>query len=174
MYTRAPKPTISPRAANVRRLLPLAAGCALAVAAPGSAVSGPGAGASPVTPIADHRPVCIRGACFESEIAVTEAERARGLMHRDALPEDRGMLFVFPEEGRHRFWMKNTRIELDIVFIGSDRRVVSISHRVPPCRREPCETYGPTADAAYALEIGGGAQRVSARGLVEFRVVGRR
>jgi len=103
--------------------------------------------------------VCIRGGCFEAEIAVTEAERAQGLMHRDALRRDRGMLFVFPEVGQHRFWMKNTRIELDIIFIGPNRRIVGISHRVQPCRKDPCETYGPAGDVAYALEIAGGLAR---------------
>lgn len=158
------------RAPRARRALPLAAACALAVLAPGAALSDSRA-ATP-TPIADRRPVCIRGACFDSEIAVTQDERSRGLMHRDTLPPDRGMLFVFPKEGRHRFWMKNTRIELDIIFIGADRRVVSISHRAQPCRKEPCDTYGPAGDAAYALEIAGGlaaAKGFAAGDLVEFR-----
>jgi uncharacterized membrane protein (UPF0127 family) len=156
------KRTALPPAARVRRLLPLAAACALAVAARGSVRC---------APIDDRRPVCIRGTCFDAEIAVTEAERARGLMQRAALPRDRGMLFVFPEPGPHQFWMKNTLIELDIVFIGPDRRIVSISHRAQPCRKEPCATYGPAADAAYALEIGGGLARAmgfAAGDLVEF------
>jgi hypothetical protein len=107
-------------------------------------------------PLADRRPVCIRGVCFDAEIAVTADERARGLMYRDALQKDRGMLFVFPEEGVHRFWMKNTRIELDILFIGADLRVVSISRRAQPCRKEPCDLYSPSGNVAYALEIAGG------------------
>ena len=110
----------------------------------------------PAAPLSDHRLVCIRGVCFDAEIAVTAEERARGLMYRDRLPKDRGMLFVFPEEGVHRFWMKNTRVELDIVFIGADFRVVSISRRAQPCRKEPCDLYGPAGNAAYALEIAGG------------------
>lgn len=165
------KPTRPPLPARALRLLPLAAAFALAVAAPGQTRGGPDPGDAPVAPIREHRPVCIRGVCFEAEIAVTEAERARGLMHRDALPRDRGMLFVFPEVGQHRFWMKNTRIELDIVFIGPDRRIVGISHRVQPCREDPCETYGPAGEVAYALEIAGGLAReksFAAGDLVEF------
>jgi len=130
------------------------------------------AGKSVAASLTDHRLVCIRGSCFESELAVTAAERSRGLMQRDALAKDRGMLFVFPEEGRHRFWMKNTRIELDIIFIAADRRVVSISHRAQPCRQEPCDRYGPTGNAAYVLEIAGGLADVhgfAAGDLVEFR-----
>ena len=123
-------------------------------------------------PLADHRPVCIRGVCFDTEIAVTDAERSRGLMYRDALAKDHGMLFVFPGEGLHRFWMKNTRIELDIIFIAADRRVVSISHRAQPCRKEPCDLYSPEGDAAYVLEIAGGLATgygFVAGDLVEFR-----
>ena len=110
----------------------------------------------PAAPLSDHRPVCIRGVCFDAEIAVTAEERARGLMHRHELSKDRGMFFVFPEEGVHRFWMKNTRIELDIIFIGADLRVVSISPRAQPCRKDPCEHYSPSGNVAYALEIAGG------------------
>lgn len=130
------------------------------------------AGGPVVAALADRRPVCIRGICFDAEIAVTAAERGRGLMYREALAKDRGMLFVFPEEGRHRFWMKNTLIELDIVFIAADRRVVSISRRAQPCRKDPCDRYAPDGEVAYALEIGGGlasAYGFAAGDLVEFR-----
>ena len=130
------------------------------------------AGDPRVLPPTELQPVCIRGICFGSEIAVTAAERSLGLMNRDALAKDRGMLFVFPEEGLHRFWMKNTRIELDIIFIAGDRRVVSISHRARPCEKEPCDLYSPTGNVAYALEIAGGlaaAFGFAAGDLVEFR-----
>jgi uncharacterized membrane protein (UPF0127 family) len=123
-------------------------------------------------PPAERRPVCIRGVCFDAEIAVTAAERGRGLMFRDELAKDRGMLFVFPEEGLHRFWMKNTRIELDMIFIGADRRVVSIARRAQPCRTEPCPLYGPEGNAAYVLEIAGGlcsAYGFAAGDPVDFR-----
>jgi uncharacterized membrane protein (UPF0127 family) len=130
------------------------------------------AGEPVVAPLSDRRPVCIRDICFDAEIAVTAAERSRGLMHRDVLPKDRGMLFVFPEEGRHSFWMKNTKIELDIIFIAVDRRVVSISRRAQPCRKDPCGLYSPEGNAAYVLEIAGGlaaAYGFAAGDVVEFR-----
>jgi uncharacterized membrane protein (UPF0127 family) len=138
-----------------------------AVPAPAAAAAEPA-----VTPLADRRPVCIRGVCFDAEIAVTSAERGRGLMYRTSLAKDRGMLFVFPTEGRHSFWMKNTRIELDIIFIAADRRVVGISLRAQPCRRDPCDLYAPDGDAAYALEIAGGLAAASGFATgdpVEFR-----
>ena len=130
------------------------------------------AGESRVAPLSELRPVCIRGICFESEIAVTAAERGRGLMYRESLAKDRGMLFVFPEEGVHRFWMKNTRIELDIIFMAADRRVVSISRRAQPCRQDPCDRYSPAGNVAYALEIAGGLAATygfASGDLVEFR-----
>ena len=130
------------------------------------------AAAAAAAPSPDRRSVCIGGACFDAEIAVTADERARGLMFRESLPPGTGMLFVFPREGRHGFWMKNTLIELDIVFIGADRRVVDIARRAQPCRREPCPQYFPAAPAAYALEIAGGlAARhgIAAGDPVEFR-----
>jgi len=134
--------------------------------------TGTAAGRPDVAPLSERRPVCIRGICFESEIAVTAAERSRGLMNRDTLAKDRGMLFVFPEEGLHRFWMKNTRIELDIIFIAADQRVVSISRRAQPCRKDPCELYSPEGTVAYALEIAGGLATTygfSVGDRVEFR-----
>jgi uncharacterized membrane protein (UPF0127 family) len=131
------------------------------------------AGGDPrVKPLAYHRPVCIRGICFDAEVAVTAEERGQGLMYRDALPKDRGMLFVFPEEGAHRFWMKNTLIELDIIFISADLKVVSISKRAQPCRKDPCDRYGPAGNVAYALEIAGGladAYGFAAGDRVEYR-----
>ena len=138
-----------------------------AVSATGTAAAGAG-----VAPLSELRPVCIRDICFESEIAVTAAERSQGLMHRAVLPKDRGMLFVFPEAGLHRFWMKNTLIELDIIFIGADHRVVSISRRAQPCRKDPCDRYSPEGNVAYALEIAGGLAATCgfvAGDLVEFR-----
>lgn len=137
----------------------------------GAPGTGTAAGEPRLAPLAARRPVCIRGVCFDAEIAVTADERSRGLMYRDALAKDRGMLFVFPREEDHQFWMKNTRIELDIIFIAADRRVVSITHRAQPCRKEPCDRYGPAGNAAYALEIAGGqaaAYGFAAADLVEF------
>lgn len=122
-------------------------------------------------PPPDRRNVCVRGTCFDAELAVTAEERSRGLMFRDRLAPHEAMLFVFPREDVHRFWMKNTRIELDIIFIGADRRVISIARRATPCRVEPCEQYAPAGNAAFALEVAGGLSDrlgLAAGDLVEF------
>ncbi len=65
------------------------------------------------------------------ELAVTEAERERGLMARDALADDAGMLFLFPAPSRVGFWMKGTLIPLDIAYLDADGRVLDIKHGKP-------------------------------------------
>jgi uncharacterized membrane protein (UPF0127 family) len=101
--------------------------------------------------------VCIRDVCFEAEIAATSDQRAFGLMNRQHLDEDRGMLFVYPNEGLYQFWMKNTLIPLDMIWIGSDNKIVNIKKSAQPCPPAgDCPTINPGADAQYVLEINGG------------------
>ena len=73
------------------------------------------------------------GRSVRAELAVNDEERARGLMFRDQLMADQGMLFVFAEDEPHSFWMKNTLIPLDMLWLGSDRRIIHIEKNVPPC-----------------------------------------
>ena len=93
------------------------------------------------------------------ELAIDEATRAQGLMYRDRLPENRGMLFVFAEPSVQSFWMKNTLIPLDMIWIDGNRRVVHVKHDVPPCRADPCPGYDPGVPAVYVLEVAGGVAR---------------
>ncbi len=90
------------------------------------------------------------------ELAVTQAERSRGLMFRSRLDEDRGMLFVFPDIGRPAFWMKNTYLDLDILFLSPEGVVVDLFERLPPCPMDPCPRYTPRSPAKYVLEVSGG------------------
>jgi uncharacterized protein len=90
------------------------------------------------------------------ELAISDEARARGLMFRSALRRNHGMLFIFPESGIHGFWMKDTFIALDIVWIDDDRTVVHLERNVPPCGSEPCPTYAPPVPATYVLEVEGG------------------
>ena len=103
------------------------------------------------------------GKAVTAELAVTDAERARGLMFRKRIEADQGMLFVFEEEGVYPFWMKNTLVPLDILWLGRDRRIVHIAADVPPCEADPCPSYGPGAPALFVLELKAGECR--ARGL---------
>ncbi len=78
------------------------------------------------------------GKRFSVEIADTAEKQALGLMFRDSMPPDQGMLFIFPREAPRSFWMKNTRIPLDIMYFNEDLELVSISADTPPCRVRYC------------------------------------
>ncbi len=101
--------------------------------------------------------VCIEAACFSVEVVSAPAERARGLMFRESLAPDTGMLFVFEQEGVYPFWMKNTLVPLDIIWINAEREIVFISEETPPCEADPCPRYNPGAAARYVLEVNAGA-----------------
>jgi len=96
------------------------------------------------------------GAAYRVELARTPEELAQGLMFRESLPERTGMLFLFSADGVHRFWMKNTMIPLDMIWMDRGGRVLFVSEQTPPCREDPCPTYGPELAAAYVLEVAGG------------------
>lgn len=91
--------------------------------------------------------------CILAEIADTSETRLKGLMFRDNLPESRGMLFVYPQSNYWNFWMKNTKMPLDIIWLDKTGRVVDIVNKAPPCMREPCRIYVPREKAAYVLEL---------------------
>ncbi|MBU1377909.1 MAG: DUF192 domain-containing protein [Alphaproteobacteria bacterium] len=90
---------------------------------------------------------------FQVEIADSEMEREYGLMCRRALAADRGMLFLFARETPQMFWMRNTLIPLDIVYIGANGRVVSISRNVQPLDESGAPSSGP---AKFVLELAAG------------------
>jgi uncharacterized protein len=94
-----------------------------------------------------------RKVLFRVEVAVTPEEHARGLMYRSRLADDAGMVFVFEQPAIQRFWMKNTLIPLDMIFIGKDRRIVGVVENAAP-ETESERMVG--APSQYVLEIGGG------------------
>ena len=97
----------------------------------------------------------ISDATIQLEVAQTPQQQATGLMFRESLADDRGMLFPFPNERMARFWMKNVPISLDMIFLNGDR-VVGIASDVPPCEAEPCPVYGPNALVDGVIELRGG------------------
>lgn len=102
----------------------------------------------------------IGGERFTLEVANTHASRQRGLMFRESMPRDWGMIFVFPDESRRQFWMRNTQIPLDIVYLDSAGRIVSIR------QMRPFDETGVPSDGAarYAIELNQGtAQRLNLR-----------
>lgn len=90
------------------------------------------------------------------ELARTEPERRQGLMHRTSLGEDAGMLFVFDETADHGFWMMNTLIPLDMIFIDDDGRIAGVIERAEP-RTTASRSVG--APSRYVLEVNGGWAR---------------
>src|SRR5262245_38418449 len=103
------------------------------------------------------------------ELARTEAETRRGLMYREKLAPDAGMLFLFPVEKHQAFWMKNTFIPLDIIFITHEKKVLGVAENCAPMTERPLREV--PGDSQYVLEVVGGwarAHRVGAGADVEF------
>lgn len=99
------------------------------------------------------------GKVLTVEVMETPEDRARGVMFRESLAPDRGLLFVFDEPERAGFWMKNCRFPLDMVWLDGDKKVVHVTEKAPPCTADPCPTYGPPRPVLYLLEINGGQAR---------------
>lgn len=96
------------------------------------------------------------GKHFKVDIADSSEEQALGLMFRDSMPADQGMLFIFPNEAPRSFWMKNTRIPLDIMYFDKDLKMVSISAGAKPCKVSRCPSYPSKGPAQYVLELNAG------------------
>lgn len=90
------------------------------------------------------------------EVADSQGERARGLMGRESLDADAGMIFLFPEDIRGAFWMKDTLIPLSIAFYDRSGRILRVLD-MEPCRRDPCRLYDPGVAYRGALEVNRGA-----------------
>ncbi len=90
---------------------------------------------------------------FEVELAITPAQQSQGLMYRRDMPANAGMLFVYNRPQPLSFWMKNTFIPLDMLFIGADGRIIHIRERTVPHSLTPVHSKG---DALAVLELNGG------------------
>lgn len=96
------------------------------------------------------------GTSVRLELAITPEEHSQGLMYRPELPADRGMLFLFDQPTIPSFWMKNTWVPLDIVFLDNTGAVLKVVANAPPCHEEPCPEYSPGQAASAVLELKGG------------------
>ncbi len=108
------------------------------------------------------------------ELAESGEERIRGLMFRNDLSDDEGMLFVFEGETDHSFWMKNTYMSLDIIFMSGNGVVVDLLEGLPPCAADPCPVYRSLLPSVLALEVKAGVvARIGVRrgGSVRFKGV---
>lgn len=90
---------------------------------------------------------------IDVEIAENEADHAKGLMYRPYMPDSVGMLFIFQNAQPQAFWMKNTHISLDIIYVGRDKKIVSIQKDARPYSEESLPSYG---DAQYVVEVNAG------------------
>lgn len=99
----------------------------------------------------------LAGKRYTVEIADDDESRARGLMFRDSIPADHGMLFIHETQAPQAYWMKNTRIALDILYFDNQRKLVSQQRDVPPCTLgDRCPAYPSQAPARYVLELNAG------------------
>jgi len=99
------------------------------------------------------------GKTVAAETMLREIDQMRGMMFRDSLAKDRGMLFVHPAEANYHYWMYQCRIPLDIIWMSHERRIVEISANTPPCPSKAaheCPTFGGHEKARYVLELAGG------------------
>lgn len=100
--------------------------------------------------------VVLKGETFSVELATESKEQALGLMFRDSMADDHGMLFIFPSATTRNFWMKNTRIPLDIFYFDENLRLVNVARDAKPCRTPQCPVYSSTGPAKYVLELNAG------------------
>ncbi|MCS6954371.1 MAG: DUF192 domain-containing protein [Bryobacterales bacterium] len=98
------------------------------------------------------------GQRIRAEVMIHPTDMMRGMMFRDSLPPDRGMLFIHPEPGPYTYWMYQVRIPLDIIWMDSSRTILEISANTPPCLKpaSECPHYGGNPRTRYVLELAGG------------------
>ena len=100
--------------------------------------------------------VCFHQKCVNVEAVQKPQELMRGLQFRKSLGREDGMLFIFSTSGPYSFWMKDTLIPLDMIWMDYARRVIYIASSVPPCTGDSCPQYTPMGNALYILEVNGG------------------
>ncbi len=124
-------------------------------------------GATPVVILDGQPAVKAGGDTFLVSLAETPKEQQQGLMYREEMPQNEGMLFLFEREIPHNFWMKNTLIPLDIVWLDGEKRVIEVM-TMQPCKVENCPSDGPKAASLYVLEVNAGAFHGRVGEVVEF------
>ena len=132
----------------------ITAGSEVETPEPEITLNGPGQ-LLPVSAIAQ-----MNGTPIDLEVAETSQQQSLGLMFRSALPDNRGMLFPFPQPRRASFWMRNVPVPLDMVFLRNSE-VIAIAAEVPPCPDLPCPSYGPAqalVDQVIELRSGRAAE----------------
>lgn len=114
------------------------------------------AAAARPTPAAGPRVVLPSGRAIRVELAVTDEEKAQGLMFRESMARESGMIFLFDRLEVRPFWMKNCHFPLDLIYSLKDGTVVDVLKNVPPCAADPCPSYPPSAAADTVVEVNAG------------------
>jgi uncharacterized protein len=120
----------------------------------------------------DNNLVCINDKCIDVLVADNSQLREKGLMYRKELCSSCGMLFIFDKEDKHGFWMKNTLIPLDMIWINKDNLIVDIIH-AETCLNSECISYYPKSDSLYVLEVNFGYSinnNISVGDIVEMKI----
>jgi len=114
--------------------------------------------------------ITVNGQILIADVSATTEQRTRGLTVKDALDEKEAMLFVFDNQAKHKFWMKDMKFPIDIIWIGRDKSVIDIENSLKPCNSGfLCSTYEPDGDSLYVLEtVSGFAQKY---GIVKGTIV---
>ena len=100
--------------------------------------------------------IMFAGMILTVDLATTPQEQQMGLSGRVSMPADRGMLFVFNQEGQWSFWMHEMNFPLDIIWFNANRQVVFIEQDLPPCTPQACLIFTPPVNAMYVLEVNAG------------------
>ncbi len=100
--------------------------------------------------------VCAKDTCVDVEVVTTMEDMQRGLQGRDSLADHHGMLFVFTSDDYQRFWMKDMKFAIDMIWIDYQHHMVAIAPSRPPCTQEPCTVYVSSQKARYVLEVPAG------------------
>lgn len=98
---------------------------------------------------------CVGENCFVVEVADSPVERSQGLMFRTSMDANAGMVFTFDRTEVHPFWMKNTLIPLDMIWLDENQKIIGIIS-APPCEADPCPIYSVDLPSVFVLEINAG------------------
>jgi uncharacterized membrane protein (UPF0127 family) len=103
-------------------------------------------------------PVCVTpdGTRLQLEVPATDQQKRTGLMNREKLAPDAGMVFVFDRDAILPFWMKSTRMALDVIWLSATGEVVEIRSDLQPCKADPCPKFAPQKPARAALLVNAG------------------
>jgi len=112
------------------------------------------------------------GQTIRVELAVTDEEKSQGLMFRESMARESGMIFLFDRLEVRPFWMKNCHFPLDLIYSLKDGTVVDVLKNVPPCAADPCPSYPPSGPADTVVEVNAGvAEKEGVKPGVKLRYV---